>query len=248
MNFGASRLGFWYNKPPDRGYKTNVLVFFDPLTSGPSGQTDYYNTSGDVKPATNVYPVIQAREATFGFTTTLVQSYAALKTLNLSDYSHIWDIGYASPYTSNPNDPTNILYNYLQGGGSMFMLGENSGFGVRDDAIDTFVTNIGGGNVVRTSVDSSRSVSVTVVPEFRIANPSNTVVFDRPGGFTSLGTGTPMTTAYSTNTYTAVMWKTGSLSGAASGAIVSVLDINFFVGFSQNFLFIDNLIQSMNRR
>jgi hypothetical protein len=248
MNFGASRLGFWYNKPPDRGYKKDVLVFFDPLTYGPGGNTNYYNNTGDVKPATDVYPVIQAREATFGFTTTLVQSYAALKTLNLSNYAHIWDIGYASPYTSNPNDPTNILYSYLQGGGSMFMLGENAGFGVRDDAIDTFVTGIGGGNIVRTSVDISQSFLVTVVPEFVIANSSNTVVFNRPGAFTSLGSGTPMTSAYLSNNYVAVMWKTGSLSGATNGAIVSVLDINFFKGFSQNLPFIDNLIQSMNRR
>lgn len=247
MNFGASRLGFWYNKPPDRGYKKNVLVFYDPLTNGPGGNTNYYN-SGDVNPATTVYPVIQAREAAFGFTTTLVQSYAALSTLNLSDYAHIWDIGYASPYASNPNDPTDILYSYLQSGGSMFMLGENAGFGVRDDTIDTFITNIGGGNIARTFTDINRSFLVTVVPEFVIANSSNTIVFNRPGLFTSTGTGTPMTSAYSNNDYVAVMWKTGSLSGASSGAVISVLDINFFVGFSQNLPFIDNLIQSMNRR
>jgi hypothetical protein len=247
MNFGASRLGFWYNKPPDRGYKKNVLVFYDPLTNGPGGNTNYYN-SGDVNPATAVYPVIQAREATFNFTTTLVQSYATLNTLNLSDYAHIWDIGYASPYVSNPNNPTNILYNYLQSGGSMFMLGENSNFGVRDDAIDVFITGIGGGNITRSSTDYNYSVNTTLLSQFRLANSSSSLVFSRPGAFISIGNGTAMTTPFTTNAYPAVMWETGKLLGAPAGAIVSVLDINFFVGFNQNLFFIDNLIQSMNRR
>lgn len=247
MNFGGSRLGFWYNKPPDRGYKKLALVFYDSLTNGPGGNTDYYN-SGDVNPATGVYPNLAARLTAQGLTPTLVQSYAALNGLDLTQYSQLWDIGYASPYTTNPNDPTTKLYNYLQGGGSLFILGENSNFGVRDDAIDTFVTGIGGGNVVRSGTDYNYVVNTTMNSEFLIANQISAVSFSRPGGFTSLGTGTGMTNPFSTNVYVAAMWKTGSLSAASSGAIVSVLDINVFAGSYLNNNFIDNLIQSLNKR
>jgi hypothetical protein len=248
MSLGAGRLGFRYNRPPDRGYKKNVLVFYDPLTDGPGGNTNYYNTSQDLKPATDIYPVIQARASFLGSTITLVESYADLNNLDLFQFSQIWDIGYASPYLSNPSDPTNKLYGYLQSGGAMFILGENSNFGVRDDAVDIFVTGIGGGNIVRSSTQYSYSAEVTVQPEFLLSNASNSIVFGRPGTFSSLGSGTAITTAFASSEYVAAMWKTGSLSGAPSGAIVSVLDINFFVGFNQNLPFIDNLILSLNRK
>lgn len=246
--FGASRLGFWFRNP-DRGTRSSkVLVFYDPYTPGAPGSQDYYyNSSGDVNPV-DVYPVIQAREAALGFTTTFVQSYAALNALDLTQYAHLWDIGYASPYTTNPNDPTAKLTSYLQQGGAIFILGENANFGTRDDAIDNFVTGVGGGSVARSGTDYAYSVAGTVQPEFLIANNDNSVTFNRPGTFTALGTGTAMTTAFTGTEYVAVMWKTGSLSVAPAGAVVSVLDINFFLGGSYDPNFIDNLSLSLNRR
>jgi hypothetical protein len=247
MNFGASRLGFWFQRPPDRGYKKNVGIFYDPLTDGPGGNTNYYN-SGDINPGTSVYPVIAARMTALGFTPSLISSYAELNALDLTQYAQLWDIGYASPYVSNPNNPTTKLYNYLQSGGAMFILGENSNFGVRDDAVDTFITGIGGGTVTRSGTDYNYGVIGTVQPEFLLSNSDSTIVFSRPGTFTSLGHGTAMTTAFTGSEYAAGMWKTGSLSGAPTGAIVSVLDINFFVGFDYNPDFIDNLSISMNKK
>ncbi len=244
--FGASRLGFWFRNP-DRGARSSkVLVFYDPLTDGPGGNTDYYN-SGDVMPS-QVYSVIQSREAALGFTTTFVQSYAALNSMDLTQYAHLWDVGYASPYTTNPNDPTSKLTTYLQQGGAMFILGENANFGARDDAIDNFVTGLGGGSVARSGTDYAYSVAGTVQPEFLIANNNNSVTFNRPGTFTALGTGTAMTTAFTGTEYVAVMWKTGSLTSAPAGAVVSVLDINFFLGGNYEPDFIDNLSLSLNRR
>ena len=130
----------------------------------------------------------------------------------------------------------------------MFILGENSDLGVRDDTIDTFVTSIGGGNVVRSLTEYTYSAAVTVQPEFLIANSSNSIVFGKPGTFTSLGTGTAMTSAFTGSEYVAAMWETGSLTGAPAGAIISVLDVNFFVGFNQNYPFIDNLSAALNAK
>lgn len=246
MNFGASRLGFWYNKPPDRGYKKRALVFYDPLTNGPGGNTNYYN-SGDVNPGTGIYPILAARLTAQGLTPQLVTSYSSLNSLDLSQFSQLWDIGYASPYTTNPNNPTTKLYSYLQGGGAFFILGENSAFGVRDDTIDTFITGIGGGNITRSSTDYNYVVYATVQSEFLIANSNSSISFSRPGAFISLGSGTPMTAPFS-GVYPAVVWKTGSLTGAPTGGITSVLDINFFASGTNNSNFIDNVIQSLNKR
>lgn len=243
MPSGAGRLGFWYLQ--DRGMVSKkVLVFYDPLTNGPNGNTNYY-ASGDVTPA-QIYSTIQARETALGFTTTFVQSYAALASFDLSQYAHIWDVGYASPYTTNPNDPTAQLTTYLQNGGAMFILGENTLFGVRDDTIDNFVTSLGGGNITRSYSDYSYAVDTTIDPQFLLANNVNKVRFSRPGGFISLGTGTAMTTAFTEGIYVAAMWKTNSLSNAPKGAVVSVLDVNFLVGSYIQPSFIDNLIFSMN--
>lgn len=243
MPSGAGRLGFWYLQ--DRGtISKKVLVFYDPLTNGPNGNTNYYN-SGDVTPA-QIYATIQARENALGFTTTFVQSYAALASYDLSQYAHIWDVGYASPYTTNPYDPTSQLTTYLKNGGAMFMLGENAGFGVRDDTIDNFITGLGGGNVTRSTSRYGYSVATTIDPQFLLVNNVNKVTFSAPGGFISIGTGTAMTTAFAESIYVAAMWKTNSLANAPRGAVVSVLDVNFLVGIHIQPSFIDNLIYSMN--
>lgn len=246
MFYGVNKLGFGFLQP-DRGYKKTAIVFYDPLTNAPGGDTNYY-VSGAINPATQIYPVIAAREAELGYNSILVTSYTDLLTYNLFDYAHLWDIGYASPYTTNPVDPTSRLYQYLQYGGAMFILGENSNFGVRDNAIDDFVTNIGGGTITRSTTDySNSSIEVTVDAKFRLANSNSKVTFARPGTFTAIGNGTPITTPYTGSEYVAVMWETGSLNLANAGAIISVLDLNIFVNRFQNLDFVDNMLLSMNK-
>ena len=254
MNFGGSRLGFWWRWPPglpDRRLSTNrVLVFYDPYTNV-SGNTDYYNTGGDVNPLTGIWPVIQAREIALGFQPELIVGYNNLPTNLIQQYAHLWDIGYASPYTTNPTfNPTTLLSTYIQEGGAMFMLGENAYFQVRDTTIETFVASLGGGNALSNTPGVPTVVTQTVEPEFRVANQSSTITWGAPAGFDSYGTATPITTGGGISP-TAVMWKTGSLSNAPKGAIVSVLDINFFGAepFPQYYDpdFIDNLSITMNK-
>ena len=248
MNFGGSRLGFWF-RPVDRAARSKkVLVFYDPLTYGPEGNTNYYN-SGDVNPATQVYPVIAAREIALGFQPSLCTSFAELATIDLTQYAHIWDIGYATPYYGNPNNPAAQLTAYLQQGGAMFMLGENYYFGVRDDTIDTFVGSLGGGPAAYWPNPAYYTlINATVQPEFLIANNNTSVTFNAPNVFQTYGSGTPIAVAASVPYPTAVCWKTGSLANASQGAIVSVLDINFFVGGDYNPDFIDNISLILNQR
>lgn len=248
MPIGASRLGFFF-KRTERSYKKRILCFYDPLTNGPGGVTDYYSASVDRKPATDIYPPIAARATALGYTSDLIESYSALINTDLQNYSQIWDIGYASPYTSNPVDPTRKIINYLKSGGSMFLLGENSSFQPRDNTIGTFIEAAGGGIVDEGSVDFNYSRDLTVGPLFLNSNNSNKVTFSRPGVFTNKGTGIPMTNNFPLTgelEYPAVMWLTGNLVYAPLGSVISVLDLNFIVGIYQNNDFIDNVIESLN--
>jgi hypothetical protein len=248
MNFGGSRLGFWF-RPVDRGLKSKkVLVFYDPLTNV-FGNPNYYN-SGDVNPL-DVYPVIANREIALGFQPELCTSFSALAALNLNEYAHLWDIGYATPYATNPNNPTTQLSNYIKQGGAMFMLGENIYFQTRDTTIDDFVMGLGSGTVSQTTDSSYYDVIPCIVqPEFLLANTNNSVTFNAPGAFNSYGSGTTIAVSSVPGLPlpTAICWKTGSLSAAPNGSIVSVLDINFFLGGSYNPDFVDNISLILNKK
>lgn len=262
MNFNGSRLGFWFKYPlglPNRAVATKkVLVFYDPYTyvyipniTGGTVYTNWYSL--DVNPGTDVWPLLQSREIAAGFEPELVVGYGNLPA-DLSQYAHIWDIGYASPYIDNPTlDPTNLLTSYLQAGGAMFMLGENAGLNQgsgdnRDFTISTFLYQLGAGSIVESNLDTYDIRNATVEPEFLIANNNNLVTYNRPGTFTSVGTGTNMSTEFSSGEYVAVMWKTGSLSNAPRGAVISVLDINFITIDGPQVDFVDNIIASLNQR
>lgn len=248
MAFNAARLGFWF-KQINRAYKKRILCFYDPLTNGPGGDTNYY-AGPDRKPATDLYPVVQARGVALGYSVDLISSYATLISTDLSVYSQLWDLGYASPYTTNPNDPTSKLLGYVQSGGAMFILGENSAFQPRDNQIGLFVETLGGGvDITESPIDYNYQRTLTLNSQFVLANNSTQVTFARPGTFVNYGTGTPMTPSFPLSggpEYPAVMWKVGSLGVCPIGSIISILDVNFISGVYQNPAFIDNVIFSLN--
>lgn len=248
MNPGANRLGFWF-KQINRAYKNRILCFYDPLTNGPGGDTNYY-AGPDRNPDTDLYPVIQARGNALGFTVDIISDYATLLATDLNVYSQLWDLGYASPYTTNPNNPTTKLLGYIQSGGALFILGENSAFQPRDNEIGLFVETLGGGaDITESPIDYNYQRTLTLDSQFRLANSASAVTFARPGTFVNIGTGTPMTGPFPLSgdiEYPAVIWKVGSLSVCPIGSVVSVLDVNFISGIYQNFSFIDNIIVSLN--
>jgi hypothetical protein len=264
MNFGGSRLGFWF-RPPSRITKTKVLVFYDPTTyvySGGGVYNDFYNPEyGTPDPATAIYPNIQSREIAAGYEPELIVGYDNLPA-DMSIYSHVWDIGYVSPYSINPlTDPTSKLTTFLQGGGSMFMLGENSGLNqpgpspelTRWSTIKEFL-NVLGANTGQPTVLSMDPtyygiITSTVKPEFLIANNNNIVTLYAPGGWLNINQGTTMTTPLTGgNAYPSVMWETGSLPNATTGAIISVLDVDFLTTDFLQVDFIDNIIASLMQR
>ena len=213
----------------------NVLILYD-LNSLRPGMYDSFNPA-------DIASVLAARETSLGFVPTIITSYADLASADITNYAHFWDVGYDTLMTTTVADKYKA---YLQTGGAAFLLGENGIFVQRNNTIDNFIASyMGGGSVDAGAYDPNALISATVASEFLLANSNNSVTFDRPGRFESLGNGTAMAT--SGQGIHAAVWKTGSLSEAPTAAIASVLDINFVVG-SGDADFIANLSLVLNKK
>jgi hypothetical protein len=109
--------------------------------------------------------------------------------------------------------------------------------------------NAGQPTTVQISTAYYSNVSCTVSPEFLIANNNNIVGFSAPGSWLDINQGTEMIiSSFGASPMPAAMWTTGSLPNALSGAIISVLDINFLTGTYLEADFIDNIIASLMQR
>lgn len=228
----------------DRNKTGKILITYDqPFNSG-------YGT----QMITN----ITTTETSLGNTVFTIVGYSNLLSVDLSQYDHIWDIGLENNTDQSLLVPTGAAAKYttyLQQGGGLFILGENSGFNVRNGDLASFITGLGGGTI-QTSPYVDRNV--TVGSEFLIANNQSFLILPDSGRFSSIGTGTPITTNEYGDVGQAVVWKTGSLSLAPKGAIVVVLDINFISshyapgtifngGFTYAKEFVDNISQILNK-
>ena len=243
MPLGAARLGFWFRPltnpdEPDRSEtkSNNVLIVYDLNSVFPNR----YNT--DVNPA-DIASVISARETALGFVPTTITSYASLAATDITNYAHIWDVGYDTLITDTVADQYKA---YLQTGGAAFLLGENTNFVDRNNSISLFITNYMGGGFINTGFGRGTTVNAIVANEFLLANNDNTIAFAAPGQFFNIGTGTVM--AESDYGAHAVVWQTGSLTQAVTAAICSVLDVNFFVSDTMDTNFIDNLCIVLNKK
>jgi hypothetical protein len=223
---------------PDRSVTKSkkVLILSDPN----SVKFEEYIT--DV-PLADIATTIQNRETALGMIPTVMLSYAAFEALTdveIAEYAHIWDIGYDTLITANAG---NKFLTYLSGGGAIFFLGENSSFLERDSSLISLITLAGGGAVATNGIALGMT-QATVEPQFRVANQNPIVFFNAPGAFSNIGSANILSQSNG-GTHGAV-WKTGSLSNAPTGAIVSVLDINFLVIPNIQPDFIDNLSVTLN--
>jgi hypothetical protein len=223
----------------------NVLILSDPNSVqlyDQEGQAIPDPYVSDV-PLNNISTTIANKETALGMIPTTMLSYAefeALTDAQISQYAHIWDIGYDTLITSAVG---NKYLTYLSNGGAIFLLGENSLFIQRDETLVNII-DLAGGGTVTTSNAALAVETASVEAEFRLQNQTPTVQFNAPGSFSNIGAGTIL--SQSSSGVHAAVWKTGSLSGHPTGAIVSVLDINFLVGASVQPDFINNLSIILN--
>jgi hypothetical protein len=234
MPFASNRLGFWGGPPEDRTVaKSNKVLIIYTLDEVMENYTTDF-------PPQNIAQTIYNREVALGFVPTIVWSYVgwsnflAMSDSEVATYAHIWDVSYDTILTTSIADK---LKTYLQSGGAVFLLGENAGFVQRDNSIDNFIENYMGGGTIVVSTTGVGSVNATVASEFLLSNNDNDVTLLAPGVFSSIGTGTTLVS--SASGIHGAVWKTGSLSQAPTGAVCSVLDINFVAegyGYDANFL------------
>jgi len=238
MPFASSRLGFFNVVQEDRTElkSKNVLIVYD--LNGRPGVYDPPNPN----PAT-LAANISARESALGFIPTTITSYASLVATDISQFAHVWDVGYDTLMTSGA---ASKYKTYLQSGGAIFLLGENGLFVSRNNTLDNFIEIDMGGGVCSTSGGNLNAiVASTVATQFLLANNDNSVTFNNPGVWTAIGNGTAMAT--SGFGIHAAVWKFNSLSQAPTAAICSVLDINFLVAPDFDSNFVDNVSIVLNK-
>ena len=158
---------------------------------------------------------------------------------SLSGYQQVWDVRFDTALTG---PETSAYQTYLQGGGSLFVMGENGACcAARDASIVALITAEGGGNVTLENISANLQ---TVQAPFTGPVTLTTLTYAYIGGFTGVGNGAFITKDTNTSGGAAV-WGPGAMSNAATGTLLSVLDINFmdpFGGIGVNQALTDNLI------
>lgn len=141
---------------------------------------------------------------------------------DLSIYDQVWDVRFSNTWALTQAEEDDFLA-YLQGGGGMFVMGENSGFAARNNSVLSLIEAAGGGTLNFSSVSSTQ----TVLAPFTGPNAVATVNYAAPGGVDDNGSGDWITTDGVGGT--GVAWGVGDLSNALAGALTTIFDVNFMM-------------------
>ena len=147
--------------------------------------------------------------------------------LDLSLYSQVWDIRFDNSFALTTSQQAEYL-SFLQGGGGMFLMGENSSFMARNTSIFDFVSLLGGGSLGPDLIGGCDGTQTVNAP-FTGAAPVTSINFNCSGVIASNGTGEWITERESGGG-SGVAWGVGSLANATAGALTMVLDVNFMQG------------------
>lgn len=138
---------------------------------------------------------------------------------DLSVYSQVWDLRFSNSWALSTSEIDDYVA-YMNGGGGMFVMGENANFGTRNSSIRDLAIAAGGGDIG--NVSGRHTGLETVLAPFTGPNPLNEVRFSASGHAAASGTGDYMTDAGS-----GVAWGVGDLANAMAGALTTVFDVNF---------------------
>ena len=162
---------------------------------------------------------------------------------DLSRYDQVWDIRYKNSSAISTAEKEQYL-NFLQTGGNLFLVGENSNFATRNDSILNFIEEAGGGQLNFVEPSSTQQILSPFDSPNLISNGE--IPFYSPGGVTNAGLG-QFITADSNNYGTSIAFTEGDLSNATSGELIAIFDIGFFedaTNNSDNRNLLNNLILS----
>lgn len=144
---------------------------------------------------------------------------------SLAGYSQVWDVSFDNNAALTASDQSLYLA-FLQGGGGLFLMGENSSFMTRNNSIFSFIAAAGGGS---TSFTGTCAGTQTVHAPFTGPNAVSSVNYAAPGCFVGNGNGDWITSVAGNLTGSGVAFGVGDLTNAAAGALTSILDVNFMM-------------------
>jgi hypothetical protein len=143
---------------------------------------------------------------------------------SISGFGQIWDIRFNNTTPLSAGD-ISAYVSYMAGGGSLFAMGENTGFATRNSSLIGLVQAAGGGTITLTTPLNLQ----TVAPPFTGPSAVSSVTYLAAAGaaFPS-GTGNGrLITADAANVGAAIVWGPGQMSSAGAGALILVFDVNF---------------------
>ena len=145
--------------------------------------------------------------------------------VDLSPYSQVWDIRFSNNFALTGAQDTEYL-NFLQGGGGIFLMGENSSFMNRNTSIFDFI-NLAGGGVVGPNLVGGCDGAQNVIGPFQGPNPVTSVNFACSGVVADKGTGDWITERADHSGGSGIAFGKGDLANAANGALTTIFDVNF---------------------
>jgi hypothetical protein len=148
--------------------------------------------------------------------------------VDLSGFTEVWDVRFDDAYALSVAQQNQYL-GFLQGGGGMFLMGENLNFMSRNTSIFDFVALAGGGALGPGLVGGCDGVQDVLAP-FDAPNPVTSVGFQCSGVIASNGNGGWITQRADASGGSGVAWVVGDLTNAALGALTMILDVTFMQG------------------
>jgi hypothetical protein len=145
--------------------------------------------------------------------------------VDLTGYSQVWDIRFSINFALTGTQDTEYL-NFLQGGGGIFLMGENSSFMSRNSSIFDLISQAGGGVIGPDLVGGCDGVQNVIGP-FQGPNPVTSVNFACSGVVANKGTGDWITERADGSGGSGIAFAKGDLANAANGALTTIFDVNF---------------------
>jgi len=181
------------------------------------------NSVGTSEPGTTsaVTSNLEALHLAVGNTVTITSDIP----VSLAGYSQVWDVSFSNNAALTAGDQS-LYLGFLQGGGGLFLMGENAGFTTRNDSIFSLIAAAGGGSI---GFGSPCDDIQTVHAPFTGPNAVATVDYAAPGCFDGKGTGDWITSLAGDLTGAGIAFGVGDLANAAAGALTSILDVNFMM-------------------
>lgn len=143
---------------------------------------------------------------------------------SLAGYSQVWDIRFSNSSPLSSGVLSQYL-SFLQGGGGMFVMGENFAFPTRNNSVLQLIADATGETLSFVTPDSSQQVLAPFTGPNTIAD--TIVDYALPGGVSSPGTSGQYITVDTSSRGTGVAWGTGDMVNALTGALTVIFDVNF---------------------